>query len=114
MLLNGVLMSALVARLRKTVAASTKPLGVMLTPLYLMVLGPSSAAFSAWASLLATVVLRTSVLAFKSLTVVLSVAVVVLAFTAELTASTAMVLASTARALAAAAASRAPSISRPR
>src|SRR5437588_12759173 len=112
MLLNGVLMSALVARLRKTVAASTKPPGVMLTPLYLMVLGPSSAGFSAWASLLATVVLRTSVLAFKSLTVVLSVAVVVLAFTEELTGATALVLASAARALAAAAGFRGASVGR--
>src|SRR5205807_9481578 len=112
MLLNGVLMSALVARLRKTVAASTKPPGVMLTPLYLMVLGPSSAAFSAWASLLATVVLRTAVLAFKPLTVVRSVAVGVLGSTEELTASTAVVLASAGRAVAASSASRAWTIFR--
>src|SRR5215472_11309813 len=99
---NGVLMSALVARLRKTVAASIHPPGVMFTPLKRMVLGPSSAAFSACASLLVTVVLRTSLLAFKSLTAVLSVAAVVFTSAEELTASTALLLASAARAFAAA------------
>src|SRR5437762_13909237 len=103
---SGVLMSALVARLRKTPAASRKPPGVILMPLYLIVLGPSSAAFCAWACSLATVVLSTSLLAFKSLTVEFSVAAVVLTSVDELTASLALVPASAARALAAAAASR--------
>src|SRR5258708_21915075 len=65
-------MSALVARLRNTVAASRKPPGVRLTPLYLIVLGPSSVAFLASACPVATVVFSASLLAFRSLTVVLS------------------------------------------
>src|SRR5215472_12501682 len=112
MLVNGVLISALVARVRKTPAASRKPPGVMLMPLYLIVAGPVSSAFLASACSLATVVLSTSLLAFRSLTVELRVAAVVFTSADELAASTALLLASAARELAAAAASRASSICR--
>src|ERR1700686_3892258 len=74
MLLNGVLMSELTARWGVTVSAATKPPGVMLMPLYLMVAGPSSEeedCLAAAAVSVATVVLRASLLAFKSPTVVL-------------------------------------------
>src|SRR5438094_10378776 len=69
---NGVLMSPLVARLRKTVSAARNPPGEMLMPLYFMVVGPVSSAFWAAACSVATVVLRASLLAFKSLIVGLS------------------------------------------
>src|SRR5207245_7059056 len=65
----GVGMSPLVARWRKTVSAAMNPIGVMLMPLYLIVAGPVSSAFLASACSVATVVLRTSFLAFKALTV---------------------------------------------
>src|SRR5262249_56138138 len=73
---NGVLTSALVARVRETVSAAMKPPGVMLMPLNLMVLGPSSIAFLASACSAATVVLRASLLASKALTVELREAAV--------------------------------------
>ena len=107
---NGVLMSALVARVRVTVAASIHPPGVMLTPLYLIVDGPVSSAFWAAACSVATVVLRASLLAFKSLIVELREMAVDFTSAVVFTASIALVLASAARALAAAAASRASSI----
>src|SRR6201984_1421345 len=66
---SGVLMSPPVARLREIVAASIQAMGVMLTPLNRIVEGPISSAFLASACSLSTVVLRTSLLAFKALTV---------------------------------------------
>ena len=111
---SGVLMSPLVARLRKTVSAAMKPPGVTLMPLYLIVEGPVSSAFLASACSLATVVLRTSLLAFKALTVELRETAVDCTSAVVFTASVALVLASAARALAAAAASRASSIWRSR
>src|ERR1700688_5113858 len=107
-------MSALSARVRNTVSAARKPPGVMLTPLYLIVAGPSSDAFFSSACAVATVVLRASLLVFRSATVVLSVASLLLTSAVVLTASVALVLASAARALAAAAASRASSNRRAR
>src|SRR6266566_3682867 len=111
---SGVLMSAPMARERKVVAASMKPPGVMLMPLYLIVLGPSSVAFLASACSVATVVLRTSLLAFKALTVELREKAADFTSAVVFKASVALVLASAARALAAAAASRASSIWRSR
>src|SRR5436853_7183210 len=102
---NGVLMSPLVARLRKTVSAARNPPGEMLMPLYFMVVGPVSSAFWAAACSVATVVLRTSLLAFKSLTVELRETAVDFTSAAVLTASVALVLASGARELGDAAAS---------
>src|SRR5438094_7147993 len=107
---NGVLMSPLVARLRKTVSAARNPPGEMLMPLYFMVVGPVSSAFWAAACSVATVVLRASLLAFKSLIVELREMAVDFTSAVVFTASIALVLASAARALAAAAASRASSI----
>src|SRR6266481_433070 len=94
---NGVLMSALVARVRVTVAASIHPPGVMLMPLYLIVVGPSSMAFLASDCSVATVVLRTSLLAVKALTVELRETAVDCTSAVVLTASMALVLASAAR-----------------
>src|SRR2546430_17556932 len=103
---NGVLMSPLVARLRKTVSAARNPPGEMLIPLYLMVVGPVSSAFWAAACSVATVVLRASLVAFKSLTVELRETAVDFTSEGVLTASVALVLASAGRALAAAPALR--------
>ncbi len=107
-------MSPLVARWRKTVSAAMNPTGVMLMPLYLIVEGPVSSAFLASACSLATVVFRTSLLAFKALTDELSETASDFASAVVFTASVAFVLASVARAFAAAAASRASSIWRSR
>src|SRR5256884_9025289 len=91
-----------------------KPPGVRLTPLYLIADGPSSVAFLASACSLATVVLRTSLLASKALTMELTETALDFTSAVVFTASVALVLASAARALAAAAASRASSIWRSR
>ena len=107
-------MSPLVARWRKTVSAAMNPTGVMLMPLYLMAGGPVSSAFFASVCSLATVVLRASLLAFKSLTEELSETAVDFTSAVVFTASVALLPASVARALAAAAASRASSIWRSR
>src|SRR5260370_41395207 len=110
MALSGVGMSPRVARLRKTVSAAITPTGVMLMPLYLIVVGPVSSAFFASACSVATVALRASLLAFKLLTAELSITALDFASAVVFTASVALVLASVARALAAAAGS-APSAS---
>src|SRR5437667_11460031 len=107
---NGVLMAPRVERLLKTVSGARNPPGEMLSPLYLMVVGPVSSAFWAAACSVATVVLRASLLAFKSLTVELRETAVDFTSAVVLTASVALVLASAARAFAAAAASRRSSI----
>ncbi len=107
---KGVLISAWAARWRNADSAARKPPGVKVMPLNLKELGPVSSAFLASACAVATVVLRVSLLTFKSDTVLLSVAAELFTSAVVLTASVALVLASAARALAAAAASRASSI----
>src|SRR5947207_16013414 len=74
---KGVLMSALAARWRKTDSAAKKPPGVSVMPLNLRELGPLSSAFLFSAFLLATVILRASLLAFRWMKAVSSVAAVV-------------------------------------
>src|SRR5260370_32016340 len=98
------------ARLRKTVSAAINPTGVMLMPLYLIVVGPVSSAFFASACSVATVALRASLLAFKLLTAELSITALDFASAVVFAASVALWEASMARALAAAAGS-APSAS---
>src|SRR3989442_14218838 len=110
----GVGMSPLVARWRKTVSAAMNPTGVMLMPLYLMAGGPVSSAFFASACSLATVVLRTSLLAFKSLTEELSETAVDFTSAVVFTASVGLLPALGARALAPAAPSPASSLLRAR
>src|SRR5580704_5632420 len=117
MLLNGVLMSELVARERVVVSAATKPPGVRVMPLNLIDAGPSSEFCGlplplalVVAATVFTVELSAALLAFKSVT--LEVRVASLDFTSVdvFTASTAFEDASAARAFAEAAASRASSI----
>src|SRR5215472_923464 len=105
---NGVLMSPLTARWRQTDSAAKNPPGVSVMPLMWIAVGASAALVSCAVS--ATVVLRASLLAFRSLTAVFSVAAVDFTSTIEMAASLAFVPASVALALAAAAASRASSI----
>src|SRR5438552_17977270 len=91
---NGVLMSALVARVRVTVGASIHAMGVRLTPLNLKVDGAVSCGFCAAACSVATVVLCTSLLAFKALTVELRETAVDFIAAVVFTAASAVVLVS--------------------
>src|SRR6266704_7033732 len=101
---SGVLTSPLTALWRHTDSAARKPPGVSVMPLILMDAGPVSSAFFASACSVATVVLRASLLAFRSLTVELSDTAVDFTSAVVFTASIALVLASAARAFAAPAA----------